>query len=148
MVRIVLFPTEYVGMVCQSAMEGALSIRPGLNLALYQNPHFSQRRQQRHTRSYQVLPPWALSAEPSNCVQDEGKDYAEQDRCGERKIERRVLAPIDDVTGKAPQRQVTAAEQKNDESSDDEHGAKDDQEFADVGHDAVSSAARRRLFRF
>ena len=91
---------------------------------------------------------WTLAAEPSDRVQDEGKYYAEQDRCGERKIERGVLAPIDDVTGKAAQRQVAAAEQKNDESGDDEHGAKDDQEFADVGHDAVSSAARRSLFRF
>lgn len=135
-------------MVCRSAMEGALSVRPGLNLALYQNPHFWQRRRKRTHAALSSLQRWALSAEPSNRVQDEGKDYAEQDRCGERKVERRVLAPIDDVTGKAAQRQVTAAEQKNDESGDDEHGAKDDQEFADVGHDGVGSAARRRLFRF
>ncbi len=73
-------------------------------------------------------------ANPTDEVQNERKHYAEQDRSREGKIERGVLAAIDDVAGQAAEGNTGTAEQDDDDASNDDDPAQKNQQFSKISH--------------
>jgi hypothetical protein len=72
----------------------------------------------------------SLAFPSSENVENERQHDAEDDRSGEREIERGVLATINDVTGQMTQRQVHAAEEGETESGYEEDCAENNEKLA------------------
>src|SRR5215831_3455981 len=79
--------------------------------------------------------PTLLAAPFPDHVQNEREQHAQQDGGCKREVEGGVLASINDVPGEAAQRQVQAADKKEDDSAQDQRTAEKNQELAKIGHD-------------
>ena len=66
----------------------------------------------------------------ADCVEYEGEDYAQQQRRGQRKIERGVFAAEENVSGEAAEGEVRAAEESQNDAGRDQHRAQEDQQLA------------------
>src|SRR5690242_18772069 len=86
-------------------------------------------RQRRWRAGYLELAP-----EPGDQVEHEREQDAEHDGSDDRKITRGVLAAVDDVAGKPPDRQVQACAGHQEHSKEDQQRADKDEELAEAGH--------------
>src|ERR1700716_2410263 len=86
-------------------------------------------------------------------VEDRRQQEAEQQRGHERKVEREVALPIDDVAGQPAQARDPGPQGKK-QADDEEHAAEDEERAADLRHDpyyrrrsGITEARRRRSMR-
>src|SRR6266576_203345 len=75
-----------------------------------------------------------LPLESPNHVQHHRKHHAQQNRSGQRKIKRRVLAAIDDVPGKSTEWNIHPAEQHQHQPANYQDQSKEQQQFAQIRH--------------
>jgi len=75
-----------------------------------------------------------LAPESPDYVHHESKNDAEQNASGQRKIECRVPAAIDDVTGEASNWEIRFAEQNQDQPYYEQHAAQEYKQFAHIRH--------------
>jgi hypothetical protein len=73
-------------------------------------------------------------AEPADYIQNQGQHHAENNRCGEWEVKSRIIPAIEEIPGQSPDGQAAASKKQEEQAQHQQHCAKENEKFANVGH--------------